>query len=173
MRVLLGFLIAVTLSACGQKYLEQVKLTPICPRVAILGDTERLTQFVSGPSQDLTDIAFDARLSQPVGSCQFDEGKQKVTLTIDVPFSAARGPAYRGPTKISYFVATLDDARNVMGREQFDLLVNIPKDQTRVDATEQLTESYTIKKESLGAAYQVLVGFVLSPEQLAYNRSQR
>ena len=162
-------------SGCrAPKYLEIVKLEPVCPRVAVLGDADRLTEFAGAASQDLTDIAFDARLVGVKGACEFDEEEQKVTLTMDVQFSATRGPAYRGPVSLSYFVATLDDARTVIGREQFDLGVRFGSDQVRVEGAEQLSETYALKKkDSLGAAYQVLVGFVLTPAQLAYNRTHR
>jgi hypothetical protein len=173
-RLFLAIAVCTLVAGCIKpKYLETVKLTPVCPKVAVLSDAERLTQFVAGPSQDLTDIALEARIGTVSGSCQFDNDDQKVTLSMDVPISATRGPALRGPVRLAYFVATLDAAKNVLGRERFDITFEIPSDQTRFDGTEQLTESYALKPDTLGAAYQVLVGFVLSPEQLAYNRAHR
>jgi hypothetical protein len=75
---------------------------------------------------------------------------------------------------LSYFVATLDDAKNVLGREQFDLPVRFGSDQVRIEGAEKLSESYALpSKDALGAAYQVLVGFVLTPSQLSYNRTHR
>jgi hypothetical protein len=166
-------LVGLVASCAKPKYLETVKLTPICPKVGVLGDAERLTEFVAGPTQDLTDVALEARLGTVSGSCAFDEEEQKITLSLDIPLSTIRGPAYRGPVRLSYFVATLDAAKNVMGRKQFDVSFEIPSDTQRFDATEQLSETYNLKPDTLGAAYQVLVGFVLSPQQLAYNRSHR
>jgi hypothetical protein len=163
---------ALLVSCTGKKYFDTVKLEPVCPRVAVLGDADRVTEFSAG--QDITDIAFDARLMSVKGSCQFDEEEQKVTLVMDVQFSATRGPSYRNAVNLSYFVATLDDAKNVIGRQQFDLPVRFGSDQVRIEGAEQLSETYALKKkDALGAAYQVLVGFVLTPAQLSYNRSHR
>jgi hypothetical protein len=169
--LLLGTVLLVA-SCRSPKYLDTVKLEPVCPRVGVLGDADRLTEFNAG--RDITDIAFDARLMSVKGSCQFDEDGKKVTLVMDVQFSATRGPSYRGAVNLSYFVATLDDAKNVLGREQFDLPVRFGSDQVRIEGAEKLSESYALpSKDALGAAYQVLVGFVLTPAQLSYNRTHR
>ena len=174
-RVALALAAAALLASCrSPKYLETVKLKPVCPQVAVLGDADRLTEFNRQAGQDITDIAFDARLMGVKGSCQFDDDDQKVTLVMDVQFSATRGPSYRdGGTNLSYFVATLDDAKNVIGRQQFDLPVRFGSEQVRIEGAEQLSETYAVKKDTLGAAYQVLVGFVLTPDQLTWNRSHR
>ena len=161
------------LAACSHKYLDTVKLKPVCPQVGVLGDADRVTEFNATAGQDITDIAFDARLMNVKGSCQYDEDGQKITLTMDVEFSATRGPSYRDAVNLGYFVATLDDAKNVLGRQQFDLPVRFGSDQVRIEGAEKLSETYTVKADSLGAAYQVLVGFVLTPAQLSYNRSHR
>ena len=166
-------LVGLVAGCAKQKYLETVKLTPICPKVGVLADAERMTVFAAGAAQDLTDVAYDARVGTVAGSCQFDQDEQQVMLSLDIPLSTTRGPAYRGPVRLSYFVATLDAAKNVVGREQFDINVEIPSDSQRVDNTEQLTETYKLKPDTLGAAYQVLVGFVLTPDQLSYNRAHR
>jgi hypothetical protein len=165
--------VALVASCRSPKYLDTVKLKPVCPQVGVLGDADRLTEFSAPAGRDITDIAFDARLMSVKGSCQFDDEEHKVTLTMDVQFSATRGPSYRGAVNLSYFVATLDDAKNVLGRQQFDLPVRFGSDQVRIEGAEQLSETYTVKTDSLGAAYQVLVGFVLTPAQLSYNQSHR
>ena len=173
-RLALVLAAVLLLASCSRtKYLETVKLEPVCPRVAVLGDTDSVTEFSAPAGQDITDIAFDARLMGVKGSCQFDEEDQKITLVMDIQFSATRGPSYRDAVSLSYFVATLDDAKNVIGRQQFDLQVRFGTDQVRLEGAEQLSETYPVKKDSLGAAYQVLVGFVLTPAQLAWNRSHR
>ena len=167
-------LVALVAGCRSPKYLDTVKLEPVCPHVNVLGDADTITQFAPSAGQDLTDIAFDARLMGVKGSCQFDEEEKQVTLTMDVQFSATRGPSYRGPVNLSYFVATLDDAKNVVGRQQFDLPVRFGSGDVRVEGAEQLSETYALKKkDALGAAYQVLVGFVLTPAQLAYNRNHK
>jgi hypothetical protein len=171
--VLTVALVGLVASCSKAKYLDTVKLTPLCPKVGVLADTERLTNFATGPAQDLTDVSFEARVGTVMGSCKYDEDGSKITLLLDIPLSTTRGPAYRGPVRFSYFVATLDGARNVTGREQFDLNFDMPGDTVRVASTEQLSETYKLPPDTLGAAYQVLVGFVLTPEQLAYNRANR
>jgi hypothetical protein len=171
--LLLGAVLLVA-SCRSPKYLDTVKLEPVCPRVGVLGDADRLTEFSAPAGRDITDIAFDARLMGVKGSCQFDADGQKITLVMDVQFSATRGPSYRGAVNLSYFVATLDDAKNVLGRAQFDLPVRFGSDQVRIEGAEKLSESYALpSKDALGAAYQVLVGFVLTPNQLSYNRTHR
>src|SRR4029077_21262191 len=105
-RLALALTLAVLLASCrSSKYFDTVKLEPVCPRVAVLGDADRVTEFSAAAGQDITDIAFDARLMGVKGSCQFDEDEQKVTLVMDVQFSATRGPSYRGAINLSYFVA--------------------------------------------------------------------
>src|SRR3546814_6814364 len=46
---------------------------PSCPRVGILGDAQKATQYRPGPGRDLTDVTFQTELLDYNGECSFEE----------------------------------------------------------------------------------------------------
>ena len=144
--------------------------TVTCPEVTKVGDAVKLTRFVPG-GHDLTDVAFEAAVGKIGGNCSAgDNGSLDVSLTVE--FIASRGPADKTRKALfTYFVAIVDSAENILAREQFDTGVAFPGNQTRNAATEELEENIPLGKGQQGNQFRVFIGFVLTPEEVAYNRA--
>jgi len=58
-------------------------------------------------------------------------------------------------------------------REAIAASVDIPAGRRRAGAREELLERIPLGAGKSGSDYEILVGFDLTPDQLAYNRKQR
>jgi hypothetical protein len=181
MRRTAAFALALLLSACGgggsggggffdRMFGGSSAAAISCPNVAKVGDAVRLTRFVPG-GHDLTDVAFEAVVSKIGGTCSAgDNGSVDVQLTVE--FIASRGPADKTrKAPFTYFVAIVDGNDNILAREQFNTGIEFPGNQTRNSIVEELDENIPLQKDQRGNQFRVFVGFVLAPEEVAYNRA--
>ncbi len=160
--------LALLLSACGM-FGSSSAPAVTCPEVSKVGDVARLTRFGPG-GHDLTDVAFEAVVGKLGGTCSRGEnGSVDVQLTVE--FIAGRGPAdHTRKAPFSYFIAVVDKNDNILAREQFDTGVQFPGNQTRNAITEEVDENIPLQKDQQGNQFRVFVGFVLTPDEVAYNR---
>jgi hypothetical protein len=150
----------------------QSQVTRFCPRPAVAEDAGRLTRF-AGESRDPSNILFEAVVADIVGSCGYDEDGRVVDVDMQVQLVATRGPANkdeRGP--FNYFVAIARKDRTVLSRQAFDGLAEFPGNQTRVSLVDELEQTIPLKEGESGTDYVILVGFEMTPEELAYNRQR-
>jgi len=172
------FALALLVSACsrgGNGFFDRMfggTSTPTftCPEVSKVADVARLTRFAPS-GHDLTDVAFEAAVGGLGGSCsQGDHGSVDVQLTVQ--FIGGRGPANKTrKAPFTYFVAIVDRNDNVLAREQFNTGIEFPGNQTRNTITEEVDENIPLQKDQQGNQFRIFVGFVLSPEEVAYNRA--
>ena len=162
------------LAACQQGATAPV---PPCPDIVIVQDASELTQFLSGPGRDLTDVTLEARISDFRGFCETDVEDDR-TGTVDVELQlllvATRGPAAttRDAT-FRYFVAIADKKENILAREEFESSVSFEGNRNRIGFSEELAQNIPLKAGQLGDAFSIFVGFVLSDEDLKYNLNKR
>jgi hypothetical protein len=142
--------------------------TVTCPQVEKVNDVSRVTRFVPG-GHDLTDVAFEAIVAQLGGNCGSSDGQVVVDLTVQ--FIAGRGPAdTTRQAPFTYFVAIVDKSDNVLARQEFQTAVPFPGNQTRNSVVEELEQDIPVTNPLQGNQYRIFVGFVLTPEEIAYNR---
>ena len=143
--------------------------TVTCPEVRKVGDVARVTRFVPG-GRDLTDVTFEAAVGQLGGSCGTSDGQVVVDLTVQ--FIASRGPANTTrQAPFTYFVAIVDKSDNILARQEFQTAVQFPGNQTRSTAVEELEQDIPMANPLHGNQYRIFVGFVLTPDEIAYNRA--
>jgi len=160
------------LAGCGGGDLNA--FPPACPRAAILGDTADLTRYrpdrAGQGGQDLTDMVFDGRITGVSGKCvRGEEDTLNVTATIDMELM--RGPAMVGRSgEVPFFVAVTEGQR-VLEKRVFRIKAEFPANTDRLRLTsEPVNLVLPIEPGKSGAAYDLLVGFQLSPDELALNR---
>ena len=170
------FGLALLVSACGgggffdRMFSGSSAPTVTCPEVSKVADVARLTRFVPG-GRDLTDVAFEAAVGKLGGNCSRGEGGS-VDVQLTVEFIGSRGPADKTrKAPFAYFVAIVDRNDNILAREQFDTGIGFPGNQSRNAITEELDENIPLQKDQQGNQFRVFVGFVLTPEEIAYNRA--
>ena len=165
-RVLLA---AAALSACSD---TSEQFPPPCPATSILGDAADLTRY-RGTGQDLTDMVLSGRITGLSGSCKRVASGDVVLTTVNVGLDLARGPAARGRlVETAYFVAlTRGDA--ILAKQVYPLRGQFPPNTDRIRLTgDQIEVRVPNDGKEGAAAYRVLVGFELTPEELASNRAR-
>lgn len=145
---------------------------PPCPPVAKVDDAATLTRF-AGTGRDLTDIQFEAEIGRVATGCDYDS--DKVDMVVQVEFIASRGPAdQERKAPFTYFVAVARTDHTILGRESFQSVIEFPGNQTRAVTREPDVElEIPLREGEAGRNYRVYIGFVLTEEELAFNRQQR
>ncbi len=164
----LGLLLltAAGLAGCGPTL---PKFPPACPVTAILRDGADLTRF-RGAGTDLTDMVVDGRITGLSGKCSLDDLTHLHTV-ISVSMDLSRGPAMEGrQADVTYFLSvSRGDA--ILDKRDYTFNVEFPRNSERVRLVgDQIDLVLPINDKLTGAAYSVLVGFQLTPDELAFNR---
>ena len=163
---------ALVLSGCASES-ESAKEAGGCPSGAALAEASTVTKLRAGGGKDLTDVVLTAELAQPSVSCDYDKDESTVQLSFSFPVTAKRGPAGKGePQTLSYFAAVIDTDNNVVVKKSFTREISLDQNVVSFNETPEAM-AFTIPKDKKPVGYEVLVGFQLSPEELAYNRERR
>lgn len=146
---------------------------PPCPRVGILGDAQKATQFRDGPGRDLTDVTFETQLLDYNGECKYEDKQSAVVVTFVLQVAATLGPAATVPeAQVPYFVAIVDKQQNVLSRERFVARVPFREGRRRVVVAEELEQRIPLAGRRT-SDIEILIGLEMSRDQLEKNRLQR
>jgi hypothetical protein len=156
------------LAGCGGAGDE---FAPACPRPAILRDANDLQRY-RGSGRDLTDSVLAGRITGISGSCKRD-GSNKVAATVSVGMELTRGPAATSRVAdIPYFVAVTEGER-VLDKQVYTLRAEFPENTDRLRLSGDSVDLALPVTSTKGAdAYQVTVGFQLTPTELEANRQR-
>jgi hypothetical protein len=158
----------VVLAGCSNRE----RFAPPCPSLALLKDAADVTRFAPGPGRDVRDIVLDGRITAVPASCKHGDGAT-VEATLSVTLEITRGPAAPSRTiDVSYFIAVTREGQ-VLDEQDYTLRVNFQPniDKRRVTGND-VKLLIPITREMSAAAYQIYVGFRLTPDELAFNRAR-
>ncbi len=167
----LAALSLVTLASCAAQ--EDLASYP-CPMVLPVRDAAYMTRF-EGQSQDLSDTQFEAKVDAvlPAANCIYrnEGGKHSIVYDIRVQFLAQRGPKEReGAAKFQYFVAVTGSGGAPLARSVFDTEIPFENNATQGIVVEEVQPTIPLKDGENGDWYRIYVGFMLTEQELAYNR---
>ncbi len=147
------------------------KFAPACPKPVILRDGGDLQRF-RGAGHDFLDTTIQGRITGISGSCKAD-GSRAVSATVNVGMELMRGPAAVGrATDVAFFVAVSRGDR-VLDKQVYTLRAVFPENTDRLRLSGDSVDLMLPVSKDVGAeAYQVTVGFQLSPEELELNRQK-
>ena len=164
-------LAAIMLWGCSTES-DTAKEAGGCPSGAALADAASVTKLRPGGGKDLTDVIMTAELAKPEIACDYDKDSGKVDVSLSFPITVRRGPADKGEAQtLSYFVAIVDLDNNVAGKQTFARDIAIDQNAATFNESPG-TISFTVGKDKKPVGYEVLVGFQLSQDELAYNREK-
>jgi hypothetical protein len=171
-RIVSGLILAIALVGCS----SDDKRMKVCPRVAVLSEAGKITRFQPGPGRDILDIDFQGDIGDIVASCEYPDVKQglrRVTVQVAPVFVFSRGAANREPTiDFSYFVSVVRDGQ-ILSKQQFDAQTQFIANRARVivrDDNPPITIDIPLPYKAAEYEYEVLVGFQLTADELAYNQ---
>jgi hypothetical protein len=145
-----------------------------CPRVGSPADAADLVRFRTPDSRDLTDLVVAARITALNGACTPVNRQQAVEVTLTIGMEAARGAAAQGRSvTLPYFVAVTDGAERVLDKAVYTVVAEFPANAQRVRMRgEEVRLTLPVAPGRSAADYAVYVGFQLSEQELALNRSR-
>ena len=181
--VLTILVLALPLAACETLGLSSpdpnmvVDTGPVCPVTAVLSDATTVTKLKPGSpagSRDAANVVFTAEMSQAMLDCDYDRTNNRLTVGIEFAVKATRGPAAQGgEPQLDFFVAIVDADNNVLSKSVFH---GQPEMRGRMSNTyTQSIDNFPVPlaMDKRPYDYEILTGFQLSPDELAYNRVPR
>ena len=157
------------LAECGP---TRNQFAPPCPARAILGDAANLDVYrasgTSGGARDLTDLVLHARIVGMQGSCKQGDEKNQLAVTVNVGVDLTRGPAMAGrETDVPVFVA-VTQGDTILDKHVYRMHVVFPSNVDRITLTPgEANLILPVTPTKSGAAYTILAGFQLTPDQMA------
>jgi len=174
MRYFAGALVALGLGLTGCSSSTDTTGVPSCPRTAIIADASRLVQFGQGAPQGTAQaIALEARITRIGGECVYPRNKANVTVNMSLTIEARRNTPNlaAGSSTVSYFVAVVDADQRILGRMEFASVLEFKNGERQSAVVEELEQRIPLPAGRAAAGYDVLVGFLLTPEQVNLNRA--
>lgn len=162
------------LADCGPKRDE---FAPVCPRPGLLAEAADLDRYrpstSPGGGHDLTDLILHARIIGVKGACQPGDTKTQLAVALAVSLDLTRGPAMPGrETDLGFFIA-VTEGEAILDKHIFSTHLAFPPNLDHVVWTSDPTNLVLpISPTKSGAAYSILVGFQLTPDELAQNRAR-
>lgn len=160
----------LALAACSSTPADPIALAP-CPQIAILAEAADLTRHRPGMGTDLSVMVVDARIAGFDARCDFAPRGGGLDVTVTPRFAAERGPAGGPNAELPWLVSVVDPARgDVTAQARQVTRVAFPGAAGFVAATGQPVTIRLPGDAAEAARQQVLIGFALTPEELALNR---
>jgi hypothetical protein len=146
---------------------------PECPSARLVPSLSDVTRYAGpGPVHDLTDMVLQARVISIDGKCTSDDDNKSVLPTkVNVSFLLQRGPAMKGrEADVPVFLAVVE-GENVLDKRVFHIHLTFPPNVDRVTINSPpIDMALPVSAQKTGAAYGIIAGFQLTPEELAANR---
>ena len=134
-----------------------------------MSDAADLTQF-RGTGTDLTDMVVDGRITGLRGKCTAVD-PEHLRTSVAVSMQLTRGPAMQGRTVDVTYQISASRGDTILDVRRFPLHVSFPQNSSTVAVTDSEVDIDLPTTGKLsGVDYRVLVGFQLTPEELAFNR---
>jgi len=173
LRLLLPAALLASLTACGPSATERVTAAQLCPKALRVQDASTLTRFQPGRGRDATDTIVQATMSDITVACSARRDRVDVDIVFDV--RVAEGPALArvAPDRkvaLEYFVAIVDPQRQIMTRRTFNADFQFSGNRTKLQSKEELSQRIPLASPGIGGAYQIAVGFVMTPDEVEFNR---
>lgn len=142
-----------------------------CPRAFALYDASRLVEIRGDGAEKFGNVGFTGEIDNVRSLCRY-YGDRPIVADLTLDFSLGRGPAASGDTvTYNYFVAATRKNVDVLEKAVFPLTVTFPPGEDRVRVTETVDEIVFPRANDTtsGENFEIVVGFVVTPEQRAFN----
>ena len=160
-------LAALILSGCAPE--KKAEIT--CPKIMAAPGADTIALFGPG-GHAAKDVVVAGKIDDLGARCRRD--KVGIAVNAEIRFYAERARMDVKDATFPYFVALVDPDEHVVVEEGFTLpFPFLPGESYRRLPSEKITVHLPVKTLSQGDTYTVLVGFRLTPDQIAFNRSAR
>lgn len=164
---------AILLASCAS-VAEDLNDTPNvgpCPVASGLYDAARVVDIDGAQRHE--NVQYTGMLEGVRGYCRY-VGANPITMEVEVDFAFGKGPKATTSTHTyPVFVTVMRRDKSVLAKEKFNIDVAWPAGKDIVRHTETIPGIVIPRANDTvsGSNFEVFVGFDLTPEELAYNRS--
>jgi hypothetical protein len=154
---------------CGP---DRNTFAPLCPSARLVPALADVTRYAGpGPAHDVTDLILQARVVAVDGSCEAGDDASVLPAKVKVSLSIRRGPAMQGrEADVPVFLA-VTEGDNVRDKKVFPLHLTFPSNVDQLTITSpEINLDLPVSANKSGAAYGIIAGFQLTPDELAANR---
>lgn len=151
--------------------LDDTPNTGPCPVAGVLYDANRVVE-IKGPERH-ENVGFTGAIEAVRGFCRY-VGTNPITMELEIDFAFGKGPKADGASHAyPVFTTVTRRDRYVLAKETFNVNVTFPAGSDVVRLTETVPGIVIPRANETvsGTNFEVIVGFNLTPEQVAYNRS--
>ena len=154
---------------------EKITAAPqtACPSASIVHELDRYAQFKDPANPGAGDIVSGVKITNVESRCTYKE--KTVAVDLDISFTGTPGPGAhdwnldKGSFSYPYFVAITTSDGTIVAKEVFAATLSYKDDDSAQTQQEHLRQVISLDDRK-GTDYQLMVGFQLTPEELAYNR---
>lgn len=159
-------LLAPALGSCGP---GRNTFAPACPVPGLVKPLTELTRYRGG-SRDLSALIIRARVTDVLGKCE-PGGEGTLRATVQVVIDVTRGPAFEGQSyELPLFVA-VTDADAIRDKTVYALSVSFGRNVDNARAVSpKINMELPVSAQKTGAAYGIIAGFQLTPDEIAAAR---
>jgi hypothetical protein len=158
---------AVSLAGCSSSGSTREGLT--CPPVIQAPNADTIAIFGPG-GHAAKDVLVGARIAKVDTTCARE--KDGVVINTELSFYAQRAFAETKSVTLPYFVALVDPQQRVLDEESFQVRLDFPAaEYYRESPTEKIAVHLPVTDRSEASAFTIVVGFQLTPDQIAFNRA--
>jgi hypothetical protein len=143
-----------------------------CPLMGVLYDASRMVEFEQA-GERYANIGWTGEITGVRGLCTYYDATP-IEMNMDIDMAFGRGPMAGSDTRTyRYWVAVTRTDVAPIAKQYFDVTVKFPKGANAVTHVEKIKKIVIPRAnaEIAGTAFEILVGFDLTPEELAYNRA--
>ncbi len=145
-----------------------------CPPVTVRPDLSHLVEFYDAAKPSVETKVSEATITNVQNICRV-EGTS-LSMQVDISLTGKTGPKARVKPSdkpsfaYPYFVAVTDAQGTVLSKEIFAASVSYGSDKDSIGKTESIFQTMPLPDKTAGQVYNVVVGFQLTMDQLAYNQ---
>jgi hypothetical protein len=142
-----------------------------CPYVKVLYDAARYVELKDNKEQAAA-VGYTGEIQGLSSACAY-KSDDPIRVSMEILFALGKGPQATASTKTSrYWVAVTDRNNEVIAKEWFNLPVTFAPGEDRALVTDKLNGIVIprVRASVSGSNFEVLVGFDVTPEMVAFNR---
>ncbi|MEM5518488.1 hypothetical protein WNY37_16140 [Henriciella sp. AS95] len=175
MRVFAVLAAGLFIASCGSNPLSRALDTRQnagpCPPVATLYDASRIVEL-QGNEPSYADIAYTGEITNVELFCRYIDD-EPLRAEVEIDFAFGQGPkADSNRHSYTYWVAVTRRSSKVLAKQYFT--VDATYDSDGIDGRKEVLQDIIIPRVDdtiSGANFEVIVGFDLTEDQLAFNRA--
>jgi hypothetical protein len=163
--------VLVSLAGCGP---GKDQFPPVCPHAGLLRGTADIARYrdESATTQDIRDLVMSGRITAISGKCQQGDTNKQLAADVTVTLQLTRGPAMQGRQAVVPFFVAITSGDEIFTKKIYQMQAVFEPNVDRVTwSSSEIHMLFPVSPTKSGAAYNVLAGFQLTEQELAFNRS--